>query len=227
MNRLSRITSILIHLQSKSIITAQELADRFEVSLRTIYRDIRTLEEAGVPIGSENGIGYFLVKGYNLPPVVFTEEEANSLIVSEKFIQNQGDSSLINDFNSALIKIKAVLKSQQKEKLEKLHNRIVPSKQKEVVASNWLSKVQLAIGNTKVLELEYLSMKGEKTYRKVHPLGLYFTDNAWVMVAHCELRNGIREFRLDRISELTNSGQDFSSHQDFELGAYFKRISQN
>lgn len=86
MNRLTRITTILIQLQSKKIVTAKEIADRFEISLRTVYRDIKMLQDAGVPIGSENGIGYFIVSGYSLPPIMITEEEANALIVSEKLM---------------------------------------------------------------------------------------------------------------------------------------------
>jgi len=86
MNRLTRITSILTQLQSKKVITAKKIADRFEISLRTVYRDIKTLQGAGVPIGSENGMGYFIVDGYSLPPIMITEEEANALIIFQKGI---------------------------------------------------------------------------------------------------------------------------------------------
>ena len=123
MNRLTRITAILIQLQSKKVVTAKEIAERFEISLRTVYRDIRTLQEAGVPISSENGVGYFIVDGYRLPPISLTEEDANSLIVSEVFIKNQGDKSLSKNFNSLLIKIKATLKNFQKENVELLSTR--------------------------------------------------------------------------------------------------------
>lgn len=87
MNRIDRLSAILIQLQSKKIVRAQEIADRFEISLRTVYRDIRALEEAGVPIGAEAGIGYFLMEGYNLPPVRFSKEEAGSILMATKLAE--------------------------------------------------------------------------------------------------------------------------------------------
>ena len=227
MNRLTRITSILIQLQSKKVVTAKEVADRFEISLRTVYRDIKTLQEAGIPIGSENGIGYFIVDGYSLPPVMITEEEANALIVSEKLISNQGDASLIKDFNSILIKIKSVLRSFEKGNIAKLENRITSSYKKDVFESNWLSIIQKSITNAKVLEIFYHSIyKNEETLREIEPLGVYYTDKAWVMIAHCRLRNDIREFRLDRILKINFSSQTFDYQQDFSLSKYFSRFTE-
>ncbi|NMH88097.1 helix-turn-helix transcriptional regulator [Flavivirga algicola] len=228
MNRLTRITSILIQLQSKKVVTAKEIADRFEISLRTVYRDIKTLQEAGVPIGSENGIGYFIVDGYSLPPIMITEEEANALIVSEKLISNQGDASLIKDFNSVLIKIKSVLRSFEKENITKLENRITPSLKKEVFESNWLSTIQKSITNTKVLEIAYHSIyKDEQTLRKIEPLGVYYTDKAWIAIAYCRLRKEIREFRLDRISRINPTFETFDYQHDFSLSKYFSRFTES
>lgn len=102
MNRINRVTSILIQLQSKKIIPAKEIAQRFNISLRTVYRDIRTLEEAGIPIGSEAGKGYFLVEGFLLPPVMFTAAEVGALITAGKFLNCHGDESFIKDFDSAM-----------------------------------------------------------------------------------------------------------------------------
>src|SRR5687768_15506858 len=109
-NRFDRIIAILIQLQSKKIIKAQELADRFQVSLRTIYRDIKTLESSGVPISSEAGTGYSIKEGYRLPPVMFTREEATGFIAAEKLMQRFTDKSLGNHFQSAMFKIKSVLR---------------------------------------------------------------------------------------------------------------------
>ncbi|WP_299677303.1 YafY family protein [uncultured Tenacibaculum sp.] len=142
MNRLTRITAILIQLQSKKVVKAKEIAERFEISLRTVYRDIKTLQDSGVPIGSENGVGYFIVDGYNLPPISLTEEEANSLIIFETFIKNQGDKSLSENFNSLFIKIKATLKNYQKEKVELLSSRTFNFQKDEIIESNWLSDIQ-------------------------------------------------------------------------------------
>jgi len=224
MNRLTRITAILIQLQSKKIVTAKEIADRFEISLRTVYRDIKTLQDAGVPIGSENGVGYFIVDGYSLPPIMITEEEANALIVSEKLILNQGDTSLIKDFNSILFKIKSILKTFEKEGVLKLETRIEPSVKKKNIRSNWLSSLQKSITNTNVVEINYHSIyKDELTTRKIEPLAIYFTENAWVLVAFCRLRNDQREFRLDRISKLIITTETFDYQQDFSLNSYIEK----
>ncbi|WP_347924624.1 YafY family protein [Pontimicrobium sp. SW4] len=226
MNRLTRITSILIHLQSKKIVTAKEIADRFEISLRTVYRDIKTLQESGVPIGSENGIGYFIVEGYSLPPIMITEEEANALIVSEKLILNQGDSSLKKDFNSLLFKIKSVLRNAEKDNITKLDNRVIPSTTKETFESNSLSVIQKAITNTLVVQIKYHSFyKDEITLREIEPLGIYFTEKAWVVVAYCRLRNEVREFRLDRVIESNTTSQNFDYQEDFNLSNYFSELT--
>ncbi len=227
MNRLTRITAILIQLQSKKIVTAKEIAKRFEISLRTVYRDIKTLQDAGIPIGSENGIGYFIVNGYSLPPIMISQEEANTLIVSEKLILNQGDTSLIKDFTSLLFKIKSVLKTLEKEGVSKLDNRIEPSIKKEKPKSNWLSSIQKSITNANVLKINYHSIyKEEITTREVEPLAVYFTENAWVLVAFCRLRNDQREFRLDKISKLNITSQTFDYQQDFSLNNYFKQFTE-
>ncbi len=222
MNRLTRITAILTHLQSKKLITAAEIADRFEVSLRTVYRDIKTLQEAGVPIGSENGMGYYLVDGFSLPPIMVTEEEANALIISEKFIQNQGDSSLKRDFSSLLFKIKAVLKSRDKDNISVLENRISPSYPKISMSSDSLSIVQKAITNKKNLRITYRSLgKDEVTNRTVKPLGIYFTSVAWVLIAYCTLRNDKREFRLDKIQTIQTVDDPIEFREEFNLMQYF------
>lgn len=117
MNRFDRVTSLLLLLQTRSVVTAQFLADYFNVSERTIYRDIRTLENAGVPIGAEAGIGYFLDKGYRLPPVSFTLDEAASLLLGEKLLASSLDTNSLQDFKQALNKVRAVLNRSDKEYL--------------------------------------------------------------------------------------------------------------
>ncbi|MEN7551891.1 YafY family protein [Rapidithrix thailandica] len=223
MNRLDRVTATLIHLQSKKVVTAREIAERFEVSLRTVYRDIRTLQEAGVPIGSENGVGYFIVEGYSLPPLMITEEEANALLISEKLLQTQGDQSLKKDFESLLIKIKAILRNSQKENVQKLEGRIGLSA-KEKHKSEWLSIIQKSIVNTIALRIGYHSIsKDEMTTRNVEPLAIYFTGVAWVLIAYCQLRKSEREFRLDRVLTLETTSEKFTFQEDFNLNSYFRQ----
>lgn len=227
MNRLTRITSILTQLQSKKIVTAKEIANRFEISLRTVYRDIKTLQEAGVPIGSENGVGYFIVDGYSLPPIMITEEEANALVISQKYILNQGDTSLIKNFSSVLYKIKSVLRTNEKENFSKLESRIAPSYVNEPFASNYLSQIQKTIANNHTIEIKYHSLsKNEKTTRVIEPLGLYFSNRAWILIAHCTSRNELREFRLDRILNIQKTIQSSDYQGDFNLTEYFTQKYQ-
>jgi len=226
MNRLTRITAILIQLQSKKVVTAKEIAERFAISLRTVYRDIKTLQDAGVPIGSENGVGYYIVDGYRLPPISLTEEEANSLIISETFIQQQGDKSLAKNFNSLLIKIKATLKNFQQENIELLSERTYSFTKGSRLESNWLSAIQLAIAANTQVKITYTSIyKAELTERTIEPQAVYFTNNIWVVIAFCHLRNALREFRLDKITHLNSTVTPFEKQIDFNLQKYFERMA--
>lgn len=227
MNRLTRITAILIQLQSKRIVAAKEIAERFEVSLRTVYRDIRTLQEAGVPIGSENGVGYFIIDGYRLPPVSLTEEEANTLIILEEFVRSQGDTSLSTNFDSFLTKIKATLKNFQKDNVELLASRTFSFYKGEKIESRWLSEIQKSISDKITLSITYRSLsKEEVTERSIEPLAVYFTNNVWIAIAYCRLRQGIREFRLDRISRLNKTSEPFEWPAQFDIQHYFESFQR-
>ena len=124
MNRVDRLHAILVHLQSKRRVTAQELADRFNLSLRTVYRDVKALEESGIPIIGESGIGYSVMEGYRLPPVMFTQEEASSLLLGGKLVQEFTDTTVRKQFDSAMYKIKAVLRGSDKDHVEELDDKI-------------------------------------------------------------------------------------------------------
>lgn len=114
MNRFNRVTAIFIQLQSKKFIRAKDIADRFNVSIRTVYRDVQTLVEAGVPIGTEAGIGYYIIDGYRLPPVMHTKEEVTAFLTAEKLIEKFTDNSTDSNFKSGMMKIRAILKTPKK-----------------------------------------------------------------------------------------------------------------
>src|SRR5579863_6723413 len=124
MNRTDRLTAILIQLQSQRVVKAQDIAERFGISLRTVYRDVRTLEEGGIPIIGEAGIGYSIMDGYRLPPVMFTKEEATAFLTAEKLIEKLTDESTEESYKSAMYKIKAVLRATDKDYLETMDNHI-------------------------------------------------------------------------------------------------------
>jgi len=229
MNRFDRITAILLQLQAKRLITAQQLADQFEVSLRTVYRDIRTLETAGVPIISETGLGYFLDKGYRLPPVMFNQEEALALFVAEKFIQQANDDVTKRAYKNALYKIKAVLNSKEKDHLESLNKRIDVQHVKHNVQGSdpWLLEVQQAIASSVVLEINYFTpSRSRSSLRQVEPIGLYFYSSHWHLIAWCRIKDDYRDFRLDRIQSLQNTQQWFDQRQRGDLSSYLAQSKQ-
>ena len=220
--RLSRLTAILIILQSKRIITATEIAKRFQISKRTAYRDVKALEEAGVPIYSEEGKGYTLMEGYNLPPIMFTEQEANALITAERLISRNKDDSLIQNFSDAIAKIKAVLRYSNKDNANLLSERVAFIKNlKSETTSNLVSKIQLTITHFEVIKIKYHSInKEDTTIRTLEPLALYHTQENWILIAWCQMRDDYREFRLDRILEFKILDKNFES-RNFDMLQYF------
>ncbi|TPN88866.1 helix-turn-helix transcriptional regulator [Aquimarina algicola] len=225
MKRLHRLTAILVKLQSKKVVLAADLADKFEVSTRTIYRDMQALMDAGVPIGAEAGTGYYLVDGYSLPPIMFTETEANALLTASKIIETNNDQSLITEYQEAIDKVKAVLKSTQKKKLEILEQRMYTFGQETAITSNSLSIIQQAITDLRVLEIQYSDAQRQFSNREIEPLGVYFANNTWIMIAYCRLRKDYREFRTDRISNLIQK-QAFYAPRNFTLENYYKERYQ-
>ena len=225
--RLSRLTSILIIFQSKKLITVTEIAAKFEISTRTVYRDIKALEEAGIPIIKEEGKGYSLMEGFNLPPVMFTTNEANTLVTIEKIIETNTDSSLIENYQNIITKIKAILKYADKEKVELFSKRIGTTKKtKNQIKSNSLSLIQTSITDQIVIEIQYKSIyKEQLTKRKIAPLGLYFSNDNWIVIAFCNLRNELREFRLDRILNTLPLNKHFDN-KNFSLSEYFLQVSK-
>lgn len=216
MKRFDRVTAILIHLQSRKVVKAQEIADRFDVSLRTVYRDIRTLERAGIPIISEAGVGYSIVEGYRLPPVLFTKEEAASLLTAEKLIQNLADTKTSGHYKSAMYKIRSVLHSSEKDLLEKIdgHLEVVKAKHQTYKTERLqsLQEILLAVSAQKVLFIHYFThYKQQKTERYIEPIGIFYSGNNWHLIAHCRLRKDIRDFRIDRIDRLKITDEIFTT----------------
>ncbi|MEM6628795.1 MAG: YafY family protein [Bacteroidota bacterium] len=214
--RLSRLTAILLKLQSKARVSVKELASHFAVSTRTIYRDLAALEEAGVPLSIEEGKGYSLVEGYRLPPVMFTESEANALIIAKKMMDKTTDASLISALASAVDKIKSVLEHSNKEKVNFLADRVIVGKNwNSERRSSFLSDIQTALTNYRVLTIEYKKENDAQTsLRQVEPFAIYHnTLDKWVLIAWCRLRKDFRNFRLDRIVNLRQLEESFSPHE--------------
>ncbi|MDX6180792.1 YafY family protein [Flavobacterium sp. Fl-77] len=216
--RFDRIVAILIQLQSKKIVKAQELADRFEVSLRTIYRDIRTLEASGVPIYSEAGVGYALMEGYRLPPVMFTREEVSSFIAAEKLMQKFTDTALGNHHASAMYKLKSVLRSTDKDWLTNIESKIVMQASEPMFndsSPNTLAVLFESIAEKKQILLSYKTLESETaTNRNIEPVGVFHDHNNWYFLGFCHLRKEYRQFRTDRIQGIQKTEHDFTLEHD-------------
>ncbi|WP_234736763.1 helix-turn-helix transcriptional regulator [Tellurirhabdus bombi] len=230
MNRIDRVTAILIQLQSRKIVKAQTMADRFGVSLRTIYRDIRTLEEAGVPIIGEAGVGYSLVDGYRLPPVMFTTEEATAFLTAEKLVEKMTDSTMNTSYKSAMYKVRAVLRSAEKELLEGMEEHIeVVQKQpplESVLLDNTLQAILKSVTEQKVLELRYHAFhSSQTTERLVEPVGIFYAGGHWHLLAFCQLRADYRDFRTDRILELRQTDKNFNREHP-SLKTYLAQVAE-
>ena len=221
--RLARLAAIMTQLQSKKIVTARDIAEKHNISIRTVYRDIRTLEKSGIPIVTEEGKGYSIMEGYKLPPVMFSEQEAQALITAEQIIAKNSDKSLVDQYSSAIEKIKSVLKHSQKGKTEMLTERMqirtTNTGTNEESNSNHLIQLQSAITSYKVTTIQYISLEEKKTDRSIEPFALIHTQNNWVLIAFCRLRKDFRAFRLDRIQEIFIKDEYFEPHkltlQDF------------
>ncbi|WP_299886261.1 YafY family protein [uncultured Lacinutrix sp.] len=222
MLQLQRLISMLTLLKSKRLLTATELAKKYDVSVRTIYRDIRKLEEAGVPVYTIEGRGYSLVDNYTIAPVQFTEKQANALVTAQHIISQSKDVSFVSDFNDALTKIKSVFRTSVQEKSELLSDKIhVFNWSYEDFTSDALSEIQLAITNFNFIEINYKKANDPTiSFRKIEPCAMYSTNNKWILIAWCHLRNELRAFRIDRIQYFKILEEQFEDRQ-FNIQDYF------
>ncbi|WP_029901974.1 YafY family protein [Prevotella sp. 10(H)] len=221
MNRLERISAILVRLQSRSVVTARQIADQFGISLRTVYRDIKVLEESGIPITGEAGIGYSLVEGFKLPPLMFSVEEAIAFLMAEKLISRQTDGDTHRLYRSGMDKIRAVLKNTERNILEDfdeyihvLEDHTLPHSE----ASNILQPLLNCIIEKRCSKIEYFAnYNREITSRDIEPLGIYYMVNNWYVFAWCRLRKDYRTFNLSLIRKITPSENKFTKeHPDVQ-----------
>lgn len=211
--RISRLTSIVTILKSKSLVTARQLADKYQVSTRTIYRDIKTLENSGIPIVTEEGLGFTLMEGYRMSPVAFTEKEALALITTEQLIIRNKDESIIEHYGTAMTKIKSVLRNSSKKKAELLSQRITFRNNLEnFKTSTLVVDLQIAITNHQLIKITYHSLEKDTTIRKVEPFAIYSTQDNWLLIAFCRLRKGFRKFRVDCINKMIVLPETFENH---------------
>jgi predicted DNA-binding transcriptional regulator YafY len=202
-------------------VRAEELARHFEVTVRTVYRDMAALGEAGVPVVGEAGVGYSLVKGYHLPPVMFTAEEATALFVGAELVKQFADGSLGMPMESSMAKIRSVLPRERQDDLDRLGRATAIRGAQRLpsgVDQRVLLPIQQAVVSRRVLRLKYRAKeRATDTEREVEPLGVVYYGGAWYLVAWCRLRGDLRHFKLERMRGLEVSGERFAVREDFSL----------
>ncbi|MES2474490.1 MAG: YafY family protein [Verrucomicrobiota bacterium] len=220
MNRIDRLTGMILLLQGQRVITAEQIAAHFEISVRTVYRDLSALGEAGVPILAEAGVGYSLMGGYHMPPVMFTEDEAAALFMSAELTAPVADESLRQSLRSALLKVRSVLPQEKKDYLRQLHGKVGilsrPSGPEERRES--LMPIQRAVARRLCLRISYnTANRGAISERVVEPMGLVFYSRQWHLIAWCRWRREMRDFRLDRMTAWELIDECFENHADFSV----------
>lgn len=213
LKKLDRVTAILTQLQSKPIVRAQDLAAKFDVSIRTIYRDVKTLENAGIPIIGEAGSGYSLMDGYKLPPIMFTKEEVLSFITAEKLMQKFSHQSLGNHYQTAMEKVRSVLRHSDKNLIHNIEKQIHVFNyhaQPGDTVKNVIPTILESIADKTQLVIEYKTVDSTVTNRTVEAVGVFFEFNYWYIMAFCTLRKDFRQFRVDRILQIFKTQTLFS-----------------
>lgn len=201
MRRADRLFAIVQYLRGRRLTTAAQLARWLEVSERTIYRDVADLAGSGVPIDGEAGVGYRIRAGFDLPPLMFSFDEIDALAMGARFVEAWASPKLARGARSALAKIAAALPGDKRAALESAP--LFATGVFDAQAGARLDALREAIGERRFADLDYQDAAARVTQRRVRPLALYFWGDVWTLAGWCELRQDFRNFRLDRIAEVT------------------------
>jgi predicted DNA-binding transcriptional regulator YafY len=216
MNRTDRLLAIVLELQARRYTRASELADRFEIAVRTVYRDILALCEAGVPVVSTPGYGYTLPPGYFLPPLMLTADEACGLLLGTAFVADQVDAPYRQAMETAGKKIEKLLPDSTRREVESLLETLrfmARPRPANPDLERRLTMIRKAVAQRQVLRLTYHARRGELAARDVEPHGLMCMDGIWMLQAYCRTRQGARHFRLDRMDAVTPLGERFTRRE--------------
>lgn len=223
MRRADRLFEIIQRLRRRKVVTARSLAEYFELSERTIYRDIADLIASDVPIEGAAGVGYSLRKGYDLPPLMFSEGELEALVFGARMVQNWSDAELGHAADAALSKIESVLPPHLHRMLED-RSLWAPKDMRKVPVTFDLGGLRAAIRGCRKVRFRYCDEKGAETRRKVRPLSLWFYPPVWIAASWCELRSGFRFFRTDRMSDVEFLGEPFAQEPGKSAGDLFRQL---
>ena len=225
MRRADRLFEIVHHLRGRRLTTAAQLAQWLEVSERTIYRDIADLLASGIPIDGEAGVGYRLHPDFDLPPLMFSRNEIEALVIGARMVESWGGPGLAQGARSALAKIATALPQDKRATLES-SRLFSPSFFISPQLGERMDAMRTAIDGRRRLELDYRDNEGKASRRCVHPLGLFFWGGAWTLGAWCELRTDFRSFRLDRIVNCVVQETQFPDAPGRRLADYLRSTAE-
>jgi len=225
MRRADRLFQIVQYLRGGRLLTARTLADRLEVSERTIYRDIADLQTSGVPIDGEAGVGYLMREGYDLPPLMFSRDEISALVAGARLVRAWGGARMALAATEALAKIEAVLPPAVKKNAGEVRVYAFDTRMTEA-ERELLDRMDAAIAARSLLDMLYVAENGDSTRRHVEPLGLYFWGKVWTLVGWCRLREDFRTFRVDRVVELDITGETVPAAKGRTLQDFHARLAE-
>jgi predicted DNA-binding transcriptional regulator YafY len=226
MRRSDRLFRIVQMLRAGRLKTARALAERLQVSERTIYRDVRDLQLAGQPIEGEAGVGYTLRRDFDLPPLMFTPEELTALVLGARLVQAWGGAKSVAAAGSALARIEAVLPAELAKQLDAIA-LYAPGYKMSAAHRRLLDELHAACLSQTVIEFTYTRLAdgpSRAERRTVRPLALVFWSGVWTLLAWCETRDDFRTFRMDRVDSLGLAGRTFSPRRGQRFEDYMKRI---
>jgi len=221
MNRTDRLMAILLEMQARGTVRAEDLAQHFEVSVRTMYRDLEALSESGVPLVATPGKGYQLMDGYFLPPLAFTATEAALLALGGDFIKQRVDTELQQQATTALQKLQSVLPAEKREAITRWRSEMLFSPMARASDDPRLTRLRAAMQDRRVLRLTYHAFRrAEPEDREVEPVSMIYFRDRWHVGAYCRLRQGPRLFRLDRIDNFRVLEERFTLSERHALPGY-------
>jgi predicted DNA-binding transcriptional regulator YafY len=226
MNRIDRLFAMVTFLQGRKYTRLEQLSERYRISERTVFRDLKALDESGIPIGFEANKGYYIVDGFFTPPIAFTREEANALVLSQKVFNGFSDAGQQTNFQSAIQKVRAAFKQSELEKIDAFDAKIkfqLPERHSQ--ATDFMPLIQESICDEKQLELSYINAKEEVSTRIIEPIGLVFYAFSWHVIAYCHLKKDYRDFKLSRIQSLRLLSSEFAIKDHIPLGKYSLPVS--
>jgi predicted DNA-binding transcriptional regulator YafY len=223
MRRADRLFRIVQLLRSGRLLTARHLAEKLQVSHRTIYRDVQDLQLSGVPITGEAGVGYTLRRDFDIPPLMFDREEITALVLGARMVQAWGGMQLTEAANRALRKIEAVLPTDLRERIDDVLLYAPGFRVSREVRSR-LDALHTAAQERRIVLIAYAREDGQQSVRRVHPLALYFWGGAWTLAAWCELRNDFRSFRVDRMEHMESLEEIFNPRTGQMLSDFLRHV---